>query len=530
MTQYVIGGIALPPDAPAEEAVALAAKKLRRAGVRAEKLSIYRRSVDARDKRDVKLVYAVRFCTAGTLKKETQEKLRLQSAASAALSLPHGDAPMAARPVVVGMGPCGLFAALLLAKEGYRPIVLERGDAVEDRVRAVDAFYAGGELDADSNIQFGAGGAGTFSDGKLVTRIGDSRCAYVLETFASLGAPEEILLLAKPHIGTDVLRTVVANAAAAIEAYGGEIRYRTKLTGFGGYKNGVRTLHTDRGDLAASVTVLAIGHSARDTYSMLLDRGTDIAAKDFSVGLRVEHLKSDIDRALYGEFAGHEKLPYAEYNLSYNTKVRGVYTFCMCPGGEVVAGASERGGLCVNGMSTFARNGRNSNSAVCVSVFRNDYGDTPAAAIEFQRTLERAAFAAGGGDYAAPISTVRDFLADRACTALGRVEPTYMGGRVRGANLRALFPKTLGDTLADGLAAFGKKISGFDAPDALLSGVETRTSAPVRILRGEDLTIAGENDIYPGGEGAGYAGGITSAAVDGVKIAEKIIARFKPME
>ncbi len=530
MTTYVIGGIALPPDAPAEEAVALAAKKLRRAGVRAEKLAIYRRSVDARDKRDIKLVYAVRFGTAGTLKKDLIEKLRLQSVAPAALSLAHGDTPMAARPVVVGMGPCGLFAALLLAEAGYRPILLERGDDVEKRVRAVDAFYAGGALDENSNIQFGAGGAGTFSDGKLVTRISDSRCTYVLETFASLGAPEEILLLAKPHIGTDILRTVVANAAARIEALGGEICYRTKFTGFGAYKNGVRTLHTDRGDVAASATVLAIGHSARDTYSMLLDRGTDIVAKDFSVGLRVEHLKNDIDRALYGDFAGHAKLPYAEYTLSYNTKARGVYTFCMCPGGEVVAGASEHGALCVNGMSTFARNGRNSNSAVCVSVFRNDYGDTPMAAIEFQRSLERAAFTAGGSDYAAPISTVGDFLADRSLTKLGAITPTYMDGRVRGANLRALFPKALGDTLADGLVNFGRKIAGFDAPDALLTGVETRTSAPVRILRGEDLAIVGESDIYPGGEGAGYAGGITSAAVDGIKIAEKIIAKFKPME
>jgi len=530
MTQYVIGGIALAPDAPEEEAIALAAKKLRRAGVAAERLSIWRRSVDARDKRDIKLVYAVGFFTAGTLKKEILQKLRLQSLSAVPFSVVYGREISAARPVVVGMGPCGMFAALLLAEHGYRPLLLERGDAVEDRVRAVDAFYAGGDLDENSNIQFGAGGAGTFSDGKLVTRISDARCAYVLEKLADLGAPKEILTMAKPHIGTDILRTVVANAAARIEALGGEIRYRTKLTGIGPYAHGVRTLYTDRGDVAASATVLAIGHSARDTYSMLLARGTDIAAKDFSVGLRVEHLKNDIDFALYGDFAGHAKLPYAEYNLSYNTKARGVYTFCMCPGGEVVAGASERGGLCVNGMSRYARDGRNSNSAVCVSVFRGDYGDSPAAAIEFQRSLERAAFTAGGGDYAAPVATVGDFLADRSLTKLGKVEPTYMGGRVRGANLRALFPKVLGDTLADGLTNFGKKIHGFDAPDALLSGIETRTSAPVRILRGEDLSIAGEADIYPGGEGAGYAGGITSAAVDGVKIAQAIMARFKPME
>lgn len=528
MTQYIIGGIALSPDASDKDAVALAAKKLRRAGVGAEKLSIWRCSVDARDKRDIKLVYAVRFATAGTLKKEIEQKLRLQSVSDAPLSVTYGDATMPARPVVVGMGPCGMFAALLLAEHGYRPVLLERGDAVDARVRAVDAFYAGGDLDEDSNIQFGAGGAGTFSDGKLVTRISDSRCSYVLEKLAALGAPAEILTMAKPHIGTDILRTVVANVAARIEALGGEIHYRTKFTGFGEVKNGVRTVHTDRGDFAAAATVLAIGHSARDTYGMLLARGTDIVAKDFSVGLRIEHLKNDIDRALYGDFAGHEKLPYAEYNVSYNTKARGVYTFCMCPGGEVVAGASERGGLCVNGMSRYARNGVNSNSAVCVSVFRSDYGDTPQAAIEFQRSLERAAFAAGGGDYAAPISTVGDFMADRSLTNFGRVQPTYMQGRVRGANLRALFPKTLGDTLADGITNFGRKIGGFDAPDALLSGVETRTSAPVRILRGDDLAIIGESDIYPGGEGAGYAGGITSAAVDGIRIAQAIMAKFKP--
>ena len=528
MTEYVISGIPLPLDAPAEEAVAVAAKKLRRAGVRAEKLSLYRRSVDARDKKDIRLVFAVRFTTAGTLKKETEQKLRLSRLSAEPLRLVRGSAAMPARPVVVGMGPCGMFAALLLAENGYRPLLIERGDDVENRVRTVEHFIAQGELDADCNIQFGAGGAGTFSDGKLVTRISDSRCAYVLEKLHALGAPDEILTMAKPHIGTDILCGVVANVAHRITECGGEILYRTTLLDLGSVQGGVRRLVTSRGEIAASVTVLAIGHSARDTYSMLLDRGCDITPKDFSVGMRIEHLKSDIDRALYGDFAGHKALPYAEYNLSYNTKARGVYTFCMCPGGEVVAGASEHGGLCVNGMSAYARNGRNSNSAVCVSVYRSDYGDNPRAAIEFQRTLERAAFTAGGGDYCAPVSTVGDFLSDRACTALGAVQPTYRGGKVRGANLRALFPKELGDTLAAGLVDFGRKIQGFDAPHALLSGVETRTSAPLRIQRGDDLTMLGESDIYPGGEGAGYAGGITSAAVDGVRIAEKIIAKYKP--
>lgn len=528
MAQYILGGISLSLDCTEGDVIAAAAKRLRRAGVGARHISLYRRSVDARNKRDIKLVYSVRFASDGTLKKETVQKLGLQKAASDKLEISHGVVPMNARPLVVGMGPCGLFAALLLAEHGYRPLLIERGGDVASRVKAVDEFYKNGVLDTNCNIQFGAGGAGTFSDGKLVTRITDNRCAYVLKTLHELGAPKEILINAKPHIGTDILRAVVDNAAQKIVDLGGEIMYNTSLTSFGEVKNGVRTVHTSRGDIAASVTVLAIGHSARDTYEMLMDRGTGIEAKDFSVGFRIEHLKKDIDYALYGEFAGHKALPYGEYNLSYNTKARGVYTFCMCPGGEVVSGASEHGGLCVNGMSRFARDGVNSNSAVCVSVFKSDYGATPRAAIEFQRKLERDAFIAGGGDYAAPVSSVGRFLGQADVKAA--VEPTYMGGKVREADLGTLLPLELADTLRNGLLDFGKKIKGFDFGGALLSGVETRTSAPLRILRDESLTAIGEGDIYPGGEGAGYAGGITSAAVDGIKIAERIIGRFKPAE
>ncbi|MBQ6893732.1 MAG: hypothetical protein IJN48_05950 [Clostridia bacterium] len=528
MTEYILSGISLSLDSTADEAVAAAAKRLRRAGVKAERLSLYRRSIDARDKRDIKLVYAVRFASCGMLKRETEQKLNLQRAASDRLDIAFGSELLGARPVVVGMGPCGLFASLLLAKNGYKPLLIERGGDVSSRVQAVDEFYKNGILDENCNIQFGAGGAGTFSDGKLVTRITDNRCAYVLRELYELGAPKEILTMAKPHIGTDILREVVAGAAKRIVEYGGEIMYNTSLVSIGEKKNGVRTLHTSRGDIVSSATVLAIGHSARDTYEMLLQRGTSIEAKDFSVGFRIEHLKEDIDRALYGDFAGHRALPYGEYNLSYNTKARGVYTFCMCPGGEVVAGASERGGLCVNGMSRYKRDGKNSNSAVCVSVFKSDYGATPRDAIEFQRKLERTAFEAGGGDYAAPVSSVGRFLGGNDVKAI--VAPTYMGGKVKEADLDALLPKELTDTLKAGLSDFGKKIKGFDSPHAMLSGVETRTSAPLRILRGDDFTMIGESDIYPGGEGAGYAGGITSAAVDGIKIAEKIISRYKPME
>ena len=528
MTKYILGGISLPPDCGEDEALAAAAKTLRRAGIAACDLAVYRRSVDARRQSDVRLVYSVIFSCGDTPRGEMLRRLDLREAASDRLPLVHGKTPLPARPVIVGFGPCGMFCALLLAREGYRPLVIERGADVDARVRDVEAFCGGGELDENSNIQFGAGGAGTFSDGKLVTRIGDSRCAFVLSTFARLGAPKEILTLAKPHIGTDILRTVVKAAAAEITAAGGEILYRTRFLGYGEAQNGLRRVRTSAGDLDTPALVLAIGHSARDTYRMLMDRGVNLAAKDFSVGLRIEHKKEDIDRALYGRFAGMKNLPYAEYNLSWNTAARGVYTFCMCPGGEVVCGASERGGLCVNGMSRFARDGENSNSAVCVSVRRDDFGGTPAAAIDFVRMLERRAFTAGGGSYAAPVSTLGDFLENRTCKALGEIEPTYMDGRVQPANLRSLFPTELSDTLAAGLKAFGKKIRGFDRADALLTGAETRTSSPVRILRTEELTMEGTTDIYPGGEGAGYAGGITSAAADGLRIAEAIVGKFRP--
>ena len=529
MTKYVLGGISVPPGTEKDAVLAAAAKKLRRAGIPASGLAIFRRSVDARKQSDIRIVYAVLFETSGTLKKETVQKYALRPAADAALAVSYGTAPLGARPVVVGMGPCGMFAALLLAEHGYRPLLLERGGDVEDRVRTVEAFYAGGALDPDCSVQFGAGGAGTFSDGKLVTRIGDAHCAYVLARFAAFGAPREILTNAKPHVGTDVLRQVVSNIAKEITRLGGEILYRTTFLGYDEQKGGVRRIHTTRGDFETAALILAVGHSARDTYRMLLDRGCAVEAKDFSVGMRIEHKKADIDRALYGALAGSPDLPYAEYNLSANTKTRGVYTFCMCPGGEVVSGASEVGGLCVNGMSRYARDGENSNSAVCVSVFKNDYGATPADAIAYQRSLERAAFRAGGENYNAPVCTVKDFIERRRATVLGRVRPTYMNGRVTPADLSALFSGTLYDALAGGLRAFGRKIRGFDAPDALLTGLETRTSAPLRILRGENLTMLGTDDIYPGGEGAGYAGGITSAAVDGVKIALAVMEKFAPM-
>ena len=332
-----------------------------------------------------------------------------------------GSEPMEKRPVVVGMGPAGMFCALILAENGYAPIVLERGDDVDTRAAAFERFCREGVLDGESNIQFGAGGAGTFSDGKLVTRINDEKCSYVLERFHEFGAHEEILYDAKPHIGSDVLRDVVKNLEARIVSLGGDVLYRHRVDDI--KTNSKRAISVvSRGEeIDLSVLVLAIGHSARDTYKMLLDKELFIEPKPFSVGLRIEHLQKDIDRALYGEYAGHTRLKRGEYALSHRAGDRGVYTFCMCPGGEVVAAASEEGGVVVNGMSSYARDGKNANSAVCVSVRPEDYGNTPERAIEYQRRLERAAYTAGGSDYRVPLQTLGDFFDGKAVTEPKRI-------------------------------------------------------------------------------------------------------------
>ncbi len=529
--RILISGIALPLSAPSAEAIKEARRRLR--GVRllsdGMTLSVYRRSVDARKKSDIRFVYSV--LAEGPFPQEKIKKLGKD------FSLLEGDIPatvygkvkMSHPPIVVGSGPCGLFCALLLAENGYRPLLLERGGTVAERQAAVTSFAETRILDPDTNIQFGAGGAGTFSDGKLVTRIKDPFCEYVLRTFVSYGAPEEILTLAKPHVGTDILATVVENMLARIAELGGEVRYHTRLDDVRLSDGRVTSVCTNKGDIPADALVLAIGHSARDTYAMLLAKPFSIEPKPFSVGLRVEHLQSDIDRALYGDFAGHSALGHAEYTLSHNTKVRGVYTFCMCPGGQVVAAASEKGGVVVNGMSRHARDGQNANSAVVCSVFKEDYGNTPEKAIAFQRSLEQGAYRAGGESYAAPLSTVGDFLVGRRGTAPFRIMPTYMDGKgVALASHDAYLPPFIADAIRGGLSAFGRQIEGFDTPDALLTGVETRTSSPVRILRGEDRKAIGMKNVYPAGEGAGYAGGITSAAIDGIRTALALMAEYAP--
>ena len=535
--RYLIGGIGVSPDAEDGEVLKRAADKMKRLGVFSRSLHfrLYKRSVDARKKEDIRLVWTVLMESDAPIPASVCQKSGLRLLEEQAEFLPIGTQRLTAPPVVVGMGPAGLFAALVLARKGYRPILIDRGGAVEERVCAVERFREQGMLDPDCNVQFGAGGAGTFSDGKLVTRIHDPHCRLVLETFRQFGAPEEILTLAKPHIGTDVLRGVVSAMLEEIQRLGGEIHYRCRLVDFEETSDGGVAVHTATGDFLGGALILAIGHSARDTYEKLISKQYAVEAKPLSMGVRIEHLQEDIDRALYGRFAGHPRLGHAEYALSDTRTGRGVYTFCMCPGGEVVAAASEEGGLVVNGMSNHARDGRNANAAVLVSVKCEDYrpinGSLALGAIAFQREVERRAFRAGGGDYYAPVMTVGDFMRGTRGSEPHRVVPSYRDGRVRGAEFTDIFPTFVTDSLRYALDSFGKKISGYDGSDAVLTAAETRTSAPLRILRSSDtFTAIGHPLVYPCGEGAGYAGGITSAATDGIRIAEALMRRFAPLE
>ena len=523
----IVGNIKTSVNASLAEAFSVALSKLRKQGIRATSAdcSVYRRSVDARRRDDVSFVYSIAVSVSDPPDK-LPDGVTLLCEESPKVVI--GDEPLRARPMVVGTGPAGLFAALLLAENGYCPIVIERGGSVDERKSAVDKFNTLHILDPETNIQFGAGGAGTFSDGKLVTRINDPMSSYVMEKLTLFGAPEEIKFMAKPHVGTDVLSAVVDAMLEKIAALGGEVHYNTRLLDFSS-SHGSTVAKTSRGDFSVGAIILAIGHSARDTYQTLIAKGMSIEAKAFSVGMRIEHLTENIDKALYGDFAGHPSLGHAEYNLSHNTKERGVYTFCMCPGGEVVAAASEEGGVVVNGMSNSRRDGRNSNSAVVCSIFKENYGATPEKAITFQRNIEQKSFLTGKSTYAAPIITVGDFINGQLKTEPSRVIPTYMNGdNVVLARPSDYLPDIVCGSIKNALLAFDKRIENFASPDAILTGAETRTSAPVRILRDKESFVAlGYDNIYPAGEGAGYAGGITSAAIDGVRAALALMKKFK---
>ena len=447
------------------------------------------------------------------------------------------DQNMDDRPVIIGTGPAGYFAGLMLAKAGLRPILIERGKPVEERKADVDTLWDGGKLNPNSNVSFGEGGAGTFSDGKLYTgnKDKDGTQAFVLETFHRFGAAEEITYDAKPHIGTDVLYRIMQNMRKEIASLGGEIRFSEQLTGIQKaeddqelYKLTINKLCKQNSPedyhLTTSAVILAIGHSARDTFNMLHEFGLSMEKKPFAMGLRMEHPRDLIDRARYGESAT-DKLPAADYKVVYHTSEdRAVFSFCMCPGGYVVNASTEEEGIVVNGMSYSGRNGENSNSAIVVNILPEDIpGEDPLGGIEYQRSIEREMYRIGKGSI--PIQRWKDFRENRTTQCLGSVTPRIKG-LTKEANLREALPEIISRSIIEAVPDFGKKLPGFDLPDAVLSGVESRTSSPVRIVRGEDLTAEHFTGIYPCGEGAGYAGGIMSAAVDGIHVAEAVAARY----
>ena len=521
--------IKLPLDHPEGNIKSAIVKRL---GIPADDLlnyRIYKRGVDARKKSNILFTYTLDV----EVRNETEVLARLGSDPHAKLTpdtryhfVAQAPQNLSSRPVVIGMGPAGLFAGLILAQSGFRPLILERGKAVRERTKDTFGLWRQGVLNPESNVQFGEGGAGTFSDGKLYSQIKDPRHLgrKVLEEFVKAGAPEEILYESHPHIGTFRLVGMVEKMRETIQSLGGEIRFESRADDIeisDGKVNGVVLSSGER--IATGHLVLAVGHSARDTFEMIHKRGIFIEAKPFSVGFRIEHPQSLIDRARYGSNAGNPLLGAADYKLVHHaSNGRSVYSFCMCPGGQVVAATSEAGRVVTNGMSQYSRNERNANAGIVVGITPDDYSGGPLAGIEFQRHWETRAYELGGGTYRAPGQLVGDFLAGKASTQFGTVQPSYTPG-VHLTDLSGALPDYAITAIREAIPAFARQIKGFDLPDAVLTGVETRTSSPIRIKRNDDdLQSVNTRGLYPAGEGAGYAGGILSAAVDGIKIAEAV--------
>jgi uncharacterized FAD-dependent dehydrogenase len=528
MPMLRLNEIKLPLDHPEG---ALRAAVLQRLGIADADLlgvHVHRRSYDARKRSAITLIYSVDV----ELADGVEAMLGRRSIAHVASSpdmryrfVARAPRTLASRPVIIGFGPCGLFAALILAQMGFRPIVLERGKAVRERTRDTFGLWRTSRLDPESNVQFGEGGAGTFSDGKLWSQIKDPHHygRKVLEEFVAAGAPEEILYVSKPHIGTFRLVSMIEKMRAGIEALGGEIRFQSRVEDLlleDGRVRGVRLADGDT--LACDHLVLAIGHSARDTFEMLHARGVHVEAKPFSVGFRIEHPQSMVDQARFGPFAGHALLGAADYRLVHHCRNgRSVYSFCMCPGGTVVAATSETGQVVTNGMSQYSRNERNANAGLVVGISPADYPGGPLAGIAFQRHWERQAYLLGGGDYWAPGQLVGDFLAGRPSREFGSVLPSYTPG-VRLGSLDAALPDYAIAAIREAMPALDRQLKGFAMGDAVLTGVETRTSSPIRITRGADYQSINTRGLYPAGEGASYAGGIFSAAIDGIEVAQAV--------
>ena len=525
-----INQLRLLPDQPESDLTAKCARLLRTDPSSLRDLTVLRRAIDAREGLTFVYTVAVSAPQEAALLRRCRDK-RISVYKQEVYFLPPPVTAPAVRPIVVGAGPAGLFAALVLARCGARPILLERGRPVEHRQVDVERFWSGGPLDPDSNVQFGEGGAGAFSDGKLNTGTKDLRHRFILETLVRCGAPDTILTDAKPHVGTDKLHIALQALRQELEAAGADIRFNARLEHIRIQDGAVSAVTVCQNrqtyDLPARHVLLALGHSARDTFEMLYQAGLAMEPKPFAMGVRIEHRQSAVDAARYRQLAGHPALPPATYKLSCHLpNGRSAFSFCVCPGGQVVAAASEEQRVVTNGMSEYARDRENINGALLVNVTPADFPDGhPLAGIRLQRQLEDAAFVLGGGDYRAPCQRVGDFLAGRPSTGAGTVQPSYLPG-VTYTDLRRCLPAFISETLALALPELGRKLRGYDDPDALLTGIETRSSSPVRLVR-DDRYESNIRGVYPCGEGAGYAGGILSAAADGMRCAEKLLEVYR---